>query len=231
MIDFYKRVEEIRVNKGLKKGEFAEMIGSRSSTYATLLKGKTANGELAITLNKLFNVNLNWLLTGVGDMYNKPFGYECSYFTYLENTMKRIFTDNLKLSNRRVLVISAYSKRGIEIRSDFLEHLFNTTDTKYQIIDATDKTKPQILKEIKQNSHNSDLKEAFYYTEIVFIIKNISQSKIAKKEQGFFMRSLLKVNDDAHFNSVIPSSELIFIDYACFIQENIEIISTYSNIV
>ena len=231
MIDFYKRVEAIREDKGLNKKDFALKLNIKNSNYATLLKGKTANGELAITLNKLFNVNLNWLLTGVGEMYNKHFGYECSYFTYLENSMKRIFTDNLRLSNRTVLVISAYSKRGIEIRSDFLEHLFNTTVTRYQIIDATDKTKPQILKEIKQNSPYSDLKEAFYNTEIVFIIKNISQSKIAKKEQGFFMRSLLKVNDDAHYNGVIPNSELIFIDYACFIQENIEIISTYSDIV
>jgi len=68
MIDFYKRVEIVRVHLELNKGVFSEKIGSKSGTYATLLKGKTANGDLANRLYKVFNVNAHWLITGDGLM-------------------------------------------------------------------------------------------------------------------------------------------------------------------
>jgi transcriptional regulator with XRE-family HTH domain len=71
VIDFYKRVEELRNNKGLSKGKFSETFGVKGSNYATFLKSKTINGELSGALSRAFEVNLNWLITGQGSMYGK----------------------------------------------------------------------------------------------------------------------------------------------------------------
>ena len=124
MIDFYKRVEAIREDKGLKKGEFAVKIGSKSGTYATLLKGKTANGELAITLNKLFNVNLNWLLTGVGEMYNRSeVNRPCNFINYTRELIKNSIT------YKNHLFLGAVSNDGVEMYIKIIKSYFDEIST------------------------------------------------------------------------------------------------------
>jgi len=109
MIDFYQRVEELRNNIGLNKKDFANKLSVTGSNYATLLKGKTANGELAIILHNLFNVNLNWLLTGTGKMNTTPYNIiknKNKYLRYfnifsphanyalIKNDFKKVYNDN-----------------------------------------------------------------------------------------------------------------------------------------
>ena len=120
MIDFYKRVEKVREDKELKKGEFAVKIGSKSGTYSTLLKGKTANGELAITLNKLFNVNLNWLLTGIGEMYNKSeVNRPCNFVNYTRELIKNSIT------YKNHLFLGAVSNDGVEMYIKIIKSYFD----------------------------------------------------------------------------------------------------------
>ncbi len=53
----------------------------------------------------------------------------------------------------------------------------------------------------------------------VIVISNLSQSKVpsSKSSQA---RSLIKINDDAHFEAIKPKSDLVFVDYASFLQRS-----------
>jgi len=51
----------------------------------------------------------------------------------------------------------------------------------------------------------------------VIVISNLSQSKIASGKSGV-ARSLIKINDDAHLLGINPKSDILFVDYAAFLQ-------------
>jgi len=78
MNEFYARVDKIREELKLTKGDFAKRIGVTSANYANLLKGKTINGDLSKVLYQEFKINLNWLIVGSGEM-----------FVNIENTTKQ----------------------------------------------------------------------------------------------------------------------------------------------
>ncbi len=92
----------------------------------------------------------------------------------------------------------------------------------FREVDATNKTFIQIVNELtnehgKSNWNASEaIKKLLYYSDKVIIITNFSRSKI--KSKGKYVRSLIKILDDAHFHKIFPISDLIFIDYAGFLQ-------------
>ncbi len=229
MIDFYSRVEEIREDKKLNKKSFANLLNMQNSNYATLLKGKNINGELSNLLKKEFDINLNWLISGVGDMYENDIDSSCDYICFLEQRITEILQDNKRLHTRQVAFLPALTQRRLEFQTDIITHYLNEIGKNYQIINASNKTKNQIYKEFFTNIR--DLKDIFYNTNKIYIIQNISNSKIAKKEQGLFIRSIIKVNDDAHFNKIIPQSDFIFIEHCSFIKDNAEILDLYFTVI
>jgi hypothetical protein len=68
--------------------------------------------------------------------------------------------------------------------------------------------------------------ETLLGSDKVLIISNISQSKIPTRK-SWHARSIMKINDDAHFSGVKPRSEILFIDYACFLQRSWPELGTY----
>jgi hypothetical protein len=64
-----------------------------------------------------------------------------------------------------------------------------------------------MFEEILLNSHE------------VIVISNLSQSKIPTGKSGV-ARSLIKTNDDAHLRGIKPKSDILFIDYAAFLQRS-----------
>ncbi len=75
--DLAQRLAELRKNLKLTQGEFAEKI---SVSKPTLVRYEAGNGYPdARSLKKMiefFNVNINWLLGGGGDMFNVPFSMD-----------------------------------------------------------------------------------------------------------------------------------------------------------
>ncbi len=55
--------------KGIKQVEIADKLGVKKSFVSELLAGKRTLGhETAVKLNKVYGFDLNWLLTGEGEM-------------------------------------------------------------------------------------------------------------------------------------------------------------------
>lgn len=71
--DLYSMVtDELRAyfsEKGIKQVEVADKLGVKKSFISELLAGKRTLGhETAVKLNKVYGFDLNWLLTGEGEM-------------------------------------------------------------------------------------------------------------------------------------------------------------------
>jgi len=65
-----ERLEKVRKNESLNKKEFASKLGITAQGYNNYFKGeREIPTDLSIRINQLFNVSLDWLLTGKGEMY------------------------------------------------------------------------------------------------------------------------------------------------------------------
>lgn len=64
-----ERLEEIRINLNLSKKDFSKMLGFTQQAYNNYSKGKR---DLQINhlykLHELYNISIDWLLTGKGSM-------------------------------------------------------------------------------------------------------------------------------------------------------------------
>ncbi len=64
------RLKKIRINLGFSQNEMAEKLDIEPNTYRGYeYKTKNLPDKILLMLVKVFNVNLNWLFTGRGDMY------------------------------------------------------------------------------------------------------------------------------------------------------------------
>jgi len=66
------RIREIREVLGLKIAEFARKLDIPRSTLVGWEEGKAVSIEVLKPLEKLFNVNMDWILTGEGEMLLSP---------------------------------------------------------------------------------------------------------------------------------------------------------------
>jgi SOS-response transcriptional repressor LexA len=65
-----KRINKIRTENNLNQGQMAEALGTSQALISMYLKGTRMPGsEVLESIARKYNVNLNWLLTGDGDMY------------------------------------------------------------------------------------------------------------------------------------------------------------------
>ncbi len=221
-------MEELRNNRGLSKGEFSEKFGGKSSNYATLLKSKTINGELSGALSRAFEVNLNWLITGTGEMYNEDKALErpCNLITLARSTIAYALEDEAHQVNAKLSVffgvINESSMKSYERVSEvYLKEL----NRPYKIIDVEGLTREEFFKafrayELKQIEHK------IYGDDTVWIIKNLSLSKMNSVENIY--NDLMKMLDSAYIKGLSPKGSFIFIDYASFLEKyNDVLISAY----
>jgi len=105
------RIKEVLLKKGISQGELADRWKVSRQYINAILSG---NGSIGIKLiNKLVDafpdLNLNWLLTGKGDMFFDS-----------QNTMKEPETE---YSNSNLL---KSKEEVIQIQHDYIEQLKNT---------------------------------------------------------------------------------------------------------
>jgi len=68
-----QRFKKIRQNKGMSQGDFGNKIGLSKSAVSAVENDKSfVSLEILRTLFMEFDVNLNWLITGTGNMFNAP---------------------------------------------------------------------------------------------------------------------------------------------------------------
>lgn len=94
----YTRIKEIRNALGLNQIDFAEKIGLGQSALAMIEVGKRKFSEKHIKLIcTTFNVNEEWLRSGVGEMFTSPLN---------ERELINIF-ENLNPDTQQYLLVMA----------------------------------------------------------------------------------------------------------------------------
>lgn len=71
------------------------------------------------------------------------------------------------------------------------------------------------------------IKAFLLQTRKIIIVEGISQLKTTRREQVIYARAMIKALDDAHFDGIVPQSELVFIDTAEFLQDSWEQLGPY----
>jgi transcriptional regulator with XRE-family HTH domain len=69
-----KRIKRIRKELGLSQIEFAQLLGASQSNISKYERDELRpTCDFLLGLNKKLNININWLLTGSGNMFvNNP---------------------------------------------------------------------------------------------------------------------------------------------------------------
>ena len=98
------KLEQIRTNMQLNKQEFCKKLDITYQTYQNYLNGRDISTDVAIKLKNIFNININWLLTNTGNMFNEESGDslfvsepKIKYSSFEEELLK----DIKKLSQKR----------------------------------------------------------------------------------------------------------------------------------
>jgi len=64
------RVKFIRKQYDYTQEEFSQKIGISRTRLSEIEKGENPNESVLIAISKVFNIDLNWLKTGIGEMYD-----------------------------------------------------------------------------------------------------------------------------------------------------------------
>ena len=68
-----KRIQKVRKTLKLSQEEISTQIGITYRAYSGYERGeRKPSFEFLIQLFKIFNINLNWLIAGEGEMFNAP---------------------------------------------------------------------------------------------------------------------------------------------------------------
>lgn len=124
--------------KGIKQVEIADKLGVKKSFVSELLAGKRTLGhETAVKLNKVYGFDLNWLLTGEGEMLKgqaeageKPAGgldQVLEQYQQVLSEMLELRKNNADLT-KEVGQIRELQKRLEEERGSLLEQNKKLTD-------------------------------------------------------------------------------------------------------
>lgn len=102
----------------------------------------------------------------------------------------------------------------------------------YRVIDAENLSQKEIFDVInKKYSYSlveatTNLEKTFRDDQIVYIIKNISKSSI-KGEKGLFVREIMSILKESKNTKLPANADLIFIDYASFLEKNWDILGNH----
>lgn len=103
------------------------------------------------------------------------------------------------------------------------------------LIDAKNCTFKNIAKQLYNTEPNDTLEAWDMFEEIllasnnVIVISNMSKSKVPSRKSSC-ARTIIKINDDAHFKGIKPKSDILFVDSANFLERSWSHIGIYINI-
>lgn len=103
-----ERLFELRKALGVELEEFAEKIGSTVSALYSYKNGRAEpNSEVYSRLNEVYNVNLNWLLSSAGNMFERDYavqseGSEMGFNDYLMREGSGVLYKSLDERLRRI---------------------------------------------------------------------------------------------------------------------------------
>ncbi len=148
-----------------------------------------------------------------------------------------LFYENYKILKGSIhitgFLVGFYSDNIIGITQEVQSSL-KSIGREYIIIEANGKSFIDCVKSFTGKDYHvnhdafSDLKEILLNGNKVIVFKEFSKSKIrTTKEKCLMARSIIKIYDSVHLQDVCPLSDLIFIDYAGFLQHCWDNIGAY----
>lgn len=115
------RIRLIRSNLRLTQYEFGRQLGLTQGGYADIERGKNnVSNTIRQLLHEKFNVNLNWLDNGVGNMYLPPNtkdsgdNFKVSNNTIIHELINNLIKENRDLHVRLSKLKDKMSELGIE---------------------------------------------------------------------------------------------------------------------
>ena len=129
--------------------------------------------------------------------------------------------------------IVCYNEEQLDTSTKRIVEAIEWEGRKPIIVNAVDKTFRQVGQiitgfEYKDNYETSkEIKDFLLRSNKVFVFQGISKMKGTIQEKIIHVRSFIKMLDDAHFDNIRPKSDLIFVDYAKFLQDAWEHIGIY----
>jgi transcriptional regulator with XRE-family HTH domain len=102
--DMGRRIKKLRMSLGLSQREFSDYLGIANNTLSKYESNDRTPGlEILIKLKKLFFIDLNWLIAGVGNMFAfeeshlkdvDSFRKLSHYFSEMSTLLKQALPDN-----------------------------------------------------------------------------------------------------------------------------------------
>lgn len=120
-----KRIKEIRIALGMQQGEFAKRIEILQQQLSKYERGENKpSAEFFIKLAEKENININWLLTGKGQMFTTNFdnstpkeAIEIKYYENhnLTNTIKNPAISNIWLNKELIHNVWQKDEKNLKI--------------------------------------------------------------------------------------------------------------------
>ena len=132
--------------------------------------------------------------------------------------------------------VVCYSDEQITANTSAIINAVEWEKRKSLLINATDKTYRQLGEMLTGFPHRENyeviksFKEVLLTADKVIVIQGLSMMKTTLENKRRYAYGLIKVLDDAHFDGIIPKADLIFVDYARFLQDTWKNIGSYLNI-
>jgi len=149
-----------------------------------------------------------------------------------------LFYQNHVLTNKNPNTgfVVCYSNEQIEANTDAIINAVEWEMRKPHVINAAGKTYRQLGEILTGFPHRENyevsksFKEVLLTDDRVIVFQGLSNMKTTLENKIRYAYGLIKVLDDAHFDGIIPKADLIFIDYARFLQDAWKNIGAYLNI-
>lgn len=191
--------------------------------------------------NSSLAVDKNFIASLGEEIKNRPeliewYGFQNTFHKH-KLFLHKLFTDNQRKEgiNPNAGFFVSFSEEQINENFKKIEDLLNWLGRSYIVIDANDCTLKNMARQIygaeARSTHDAWVifQDILLNSNIVIVIANISKSKISSGK-SWHARSVIKINDDAHLKGIKPRSEILFVDYACFLQRSWSELGTYIDI-
>lgn len=148
--------------------------------------------------------------------------------------LRQLFTQNhidLDGKNPQTAFLVAWQDHQIDRLADLAQHASTRLGRKSVLVDAANKTPRSFYNDIagaqarSANEAAHIVADMLYDDDVVVIIKAISKLNDTGKNQH--ARWIAKVIDDAHFDRVHPKADIVFVDYASFLEKSYRVLGPY----
>lgn len=150
----------------------------------------------------------------------------------LTSFLKQVFSFNeISQKNMQCAYLPAYCAHQIESTKNLTTESLDILGRNYIVVDADGKSELEIYNSIISDPVRTacqgfrQVEITLMERDVVIVLVGVSRSNFSRK--AGFVRGLVKVLDDAHFDNKIPKGNIVFIDYASFLEKNWKEIGVY----